>query len=200
MGLQNILAKAGEYLSIPSVIRFEQPFLDYLADDFNIPGYDVEKHERILAVRKKGLSSDKIVTAHIDRHGIVVDDQGNFEYAAFNAERFYGGDDKHSENFMKKLGQRFIGEPVFAYGIAGNTIAEGKVKGFSVDQAAARLYFEIEGLGRLAPSTPVAYVSGLAQENGRISSQIDNAISVAVAKELVKDGFDGTLLFAQKKR
>ncbi|MBN2458684.1 hypothetical protein JXB28_00210 [Candidatus Woesearchaeota archaeon] len=197
--LQNILSKTNEYLNVPAVIRFEQPFLDYLADDFNIPGYEVEKHDRILTVRKKGLASDKIITAHIDRHGIVADENGNFEYAAFNAERFYGEQEKHSEKFLTKLGERFIGEPVFAYGIAGNTIAEGKVKGLSIDQVAARLYFEIEGMGKLAPGTPIAYFSQLSQENGRVSSQIDNAISAAVARQLAKDGFDGTFLFATEE-
>lgn len=44
--------------------------------------------------------------------------------------------------------------------------------------------------------TAIAYVSPLTRENGNISSQIDNAVSVAVAYQLVQDGFDGTLLFS----
>jgi len=89
VSLQKVISKTDEYLNVPSVVRFEQPFLDHLADDFNHPGYDVDKQYRILVVRKKGLRSPKIMTVHIDRHGIVINEQGNPEYAAFNAKRHY---------------------------------------------------------------------------------------------------------------
>jgi len=47
MSLQNIISKTGEYLNVPAVVRFEHPFMDYLADDFNTSGYDIEKKDRI---------------------------------------------------------------------------------------------------------------------------------------------------------
>ncbi|MBN2053125.1 hypothetical protein JW756_06490 [Candidatus Woesearchaeota archaeon] len=199
MSLSNILSKITEYLEIPSVIRFEQPFMHYLAEDFTMPGYDVEMHDRILIVKKKNSASPKIVTAHIDRHGVVVNQEGQFEYAAFNAKMNYGDEPESSESLIKKSGERFVNEAVYAYDLEGKTIAEGVVKSFSCGAGKGHLFFQIEGLKGLPAGTPVAYKSILANQNGSISSQIDNAISVAVIHQLLKDGFDGKVLFATEE-
>lgn len=195
MSLQEILAKTEEYLSVPSVVRFEHPFIDHLSDDFNTSGYEVEKQDRLLVVHKKGIRSPKVVTAHIDRHGIVVNDDGNFEYAAFNAKRHYADENDSSETIFKNSGERFKGEGVYAYDAKGRILGEGIVKDFSYDFGRKDLFFEIEGLEGLPVGVAVAYKSPLAREGGNVSSQIDNAVSVAVAYQLVKDGFDGTLIF-----
>ncbi len=199
MSLQNIISKTSEYLNVPAVVRFEHPFMNYLADDFNTSGYDVKKQDRLLVVRKKGLRSPKIVTAHIDRHGMVVNEQGKPEYAAFNAKKHYGDENKSSEAIFKKSGQRFIDEAVYAYDLQGRKIADGIVKKFSYDFDAKDLIFEVDGFGRLPTGSPIAYVSPLVREAGNLSSQIDNAVSVAVAYQLVQDCFDGTLLFAAEE-
>jgi len=199
MTLQSIISKTREYLNIPAVVRFEHHFIDYLADDFNIHGYEIEKQDRLLVVHKKGSKSSKILTAHIDRHGIVINEKGQPEYAAFNAKKYYGDKNKSSEAIFKKSGQRFIDEMVYAYDENGRKIEEGRVKGFSYDFNAKDLVFNIDGFGKLPAGTPVAYISPLIKKKGRISSQIDNAISIAVTYNLVQDGFDGTLLFATEE-
>jgi putative aminopeptidase FrvX len=199
MSLQNIISKTGEYLDVPAVVRSEQPFMDYLANDFNTSGYDIEKQDGLLIVRKKGIKSSKIITAHIDRHGIVVNNEGKPEYAAFNAKKHYGDENKTSEAISKKSGQRFVNELVYAYDKNGRKIEEGKVKGFSYDFNTKDLVFDIDGFDKLPVGTAIAYISPLVRENGNLSSQIDNAISVAVAYQLVQDGFDGTLLFATEE-
>lgn len=196
MGLQNILTKTEEYLSIPSVVRFEHPFMNHLAEDFSISGYEVEKQDRLLVVTKKGLKSPKILTTHIDRHGIVINQDGDFEYAAFNAKKYYKIENKSEEDIFKKSGERFIDELVYAYDSNGKRLDEGKVKGFKYDFDKKDLFFEIEGLEGLASRIAIAYKSSLNREGGNISSQIDNAISVAVAHQLVQDGFDGRIIFS----
>ena len=199
MSLQNIVSKTAEYLNVPGVVRFEHPFMDHLADDFNTYSYEIEKQDRLLVVRKKGLRSPKVVTAHIDRHGIVINEEGKPEYAAFNAKKHYGDKIESSEAIFKKSGQRFIDEVVYAYDKSGRKIDEGRVKGFSYNFDTKDLVFDIDGFGKLPAGTPVAYVSSLIKENGNLSSQIDNAISIAVAYQLVKDGFDGTLIFVTEE-
>jgi putative aminopeptidase FrvX len=196
MALEPILAKTAEYLTIPAVVGYEGPFMDHLADDFNIPGYDVEKGDGILVVRKKGSQSPQIVTAHLDRNGIVVNDAGNFEYAVFNLKRTNGDKNNAPEGVFKKSGERFIGELVYAYGTQGDVMAEGIVRDFYYNYLMGDLFFGIEGMGCLPAGTPIAYRSQLVREKGIISSQIDNAISVAVARQLVSEGFDGTLFLA----
>ena len=199
MSLQKIISKTSEYLKIPAVVRFEQPFMNHLADDFNKSGYDIEKKDKLLVVRKKGLRSPKILTAHIDRHGIVVNEKGKNEYAAFNAKKHYGEENESSEKVFKKSGERFINESVYAYDSDGRKIEEGKVKNYSYDFKAKNVFFDIDGFDKLPSGTPIAYISSLARKSGDISSQIDNAISIAVAYQLANDGFDGTLLFSTEE-
>lgn len=205
MSIQNIVAKTEEYLRVPAVVRQEHPFMTLLADDFNSSGYEVEKQDRLLAVKKKGTKSSKIVTAHIDRHGIVVNGDGNFEYAAFNAKKHYRDENQYSGETFKKCGQTFIDETVYAYDSEGRFLQAGIVTGFSIvrgfsyDLNKKDLFFEIEGLKGLPTGVVIAYHSPLVQEAGNISSQIDNVISVAVAYQLVQDGFDGTLLLTTEE-
>jgi len=199
MSLQHILSKTEEYLQVPAVVRFEHPFMKHLADDFNTSGYEIEKHDRLLVVQKKGVRSSTIVTAHIDRHGIVINEEGKPEYAAFNAKKHYGDENTSPEAIFQKAGQRFIDELVYAYDENGRTIEEGKVKGCSYNFDTKDLLFEIDGFFGLPEGTPISYVSSLALANGHLSSQLDNAISAAISYQLIQDGFDGTILFAAEE-
>jgi putative aminopeptidase FrvX len=200
MSLQNIILKTQEFLKVPSVVRFEKPFITRLSEEFSLPGYEVDLQEHLLVVSKTGRCGPGILTAHIDRHGLVLNKEGLLEYAAFNAKKHYEMDIKDSENLFKKIGVRFVGEPVYAYNpVSGSQLDAGIVRSFSYDFQNKKLIFEAEGLQKLEPDTPVAFVSNLEQKDGSISSQIDNVISVAVAYQLVKDGFDGRLFFSAEE-
>jgi len=78
-------------------------------------------------------------------------------------------------------------------------MAEGVVNGFSYNLDAKTLIFDIPDFDKLPAGTAIAYISPLVRETGHLASQIDNAISAAVAYQLVQDGFDGTLLFATEE-
>ena len=91
MSIDNIISKTVEYLKIPSVVGFDGPFLDYLAKDFSkIPGYKIEKREKLLILRRENSESKKIITAHYDRHGLIVNENGEFEHAGFFLKRHNG--------------------------------------------------------------------------------------------------------------
>jgi len=203
MSLQEILAKTDEYLQIPSVIGFERAFIQYLFADFSKRGCEVRMYNKFLTVSKKNSKNPKVLTAHIDRHGIVTDLNGNFEYAAFNVKKSYGINIKGSEKFFKKVGQRFIDEIVYAYNyLSGDKYGEGKVKSFSYDVEKKNLFFEIEGFSdikRLQAPIPVAYKSQLKIREGLVSSQIDNVISISVIHQLVSDGFDGKIILTAEE-
>jgi len=199
MSIKKILAKTDEYLHVPAVVRFEQPFIRHLAADFNGEAYVVEKHDRFLVVYRKGSKSPKILTAHIDRHGIVTNQDGNFEYAAFNAEKHYGISNDSSEEEFTESGESLLNEQVYAYNLNGNVLDEGRVKSFSYDFDRKNLMFEMDGLKSLPNGTPIALKSPLVVQDGNISSQIDNALSVAVAYQLIQDGFDGRVIFTPEE-
>lgn len=198
MGLKEILSKIDEYIAVPSVVRFEAPFINHLAKDFDKNGYKVENQGKILAVTKN-TKNPKIITAHIDRHGIVVNNDGKFEFASSNAKKFYGFKDTSSKTIFEKSGQRFIGGSVYAYDINGKPLEQGIVAGFSQDFDKKDLFFEIEGLKNLPTNTPISYQSRLNRKNGNIDCQLDNVSSIAVAYQLTQDGFDGTILFTAEE-
>jgi len=81
MSSKKIIKKVEKYLTIPSVVRFENSFMNYLENDFNLPDYDIEKQDRLLIIKRKNSKSSVILTAHIDRIGIIVNGDGKFEYA-----------------------------------------------------------------------------------------------------------------------
>jgi putative aminopeptidase FrvX len=197
MSVEKIVDKTAEYVRIPSVIGFEEPFLQHLARDFSeTQGYKVERVGRMLAVTKKGPKSSKILTAHIDRQGIIATLEGRFEYAAFRAVKQSGDENGWPESEFQAMGESFTGEPVWAYNLRGGQIAEGRVTGSSYDFDEKDLIYSIDGLQGLDGGSPIALKSELTQRNGRISAQIDNAVSIAVIRQLVRDGFDGTVLLA----
>ncbi|MFQ5621293.1 MAG: hypothetical protein ACE5FT_05605 [Candidatus Nanoarchaeia archaeon] len=196
MPVDEIVAKLESYMAVPAVVGFEDHFMALLADDFNFPGYTIEEHDGIIAVTKTGTKSPVVITAHTDRHGIVVNEEGEFEYAAFYAKRNYGIPIESPESVFQKSADRYIGEAVFAYDSGGNVIWDGEVIDSSYDFDAKKVVFGIGGLGGLPSDTPIALRSVLSQEDDLVSSQIDNAASIAVARQLVANGFDGTVLLA----
>lgn len=199
MGLNNILAKTEEYLQIPAVIRFEQLFMKHLAADFCKENYKVEEYDRLIAVSKKHSKSPKILIVHIDRHGIVTNWCSYFEYAFFNAQKYYKIKIKAEEWFFQDTGESFLDEIVYAYNRAGKVLGEGKVFAYFCDFKKKDLLFGIYGLEKLLPETPIAYKSQLIVQNGKISSQLDNVVCVAVAHQLVQDGFDGKIIFSTEE-
>ncbi|MBW2990439.1 hypothetical protein KY348_01910 [Candidatus Woesearchaeota archaeon] len=213
MSLQNIIEKTREYLQVPSVVGYEHNFMKHLEKDFSKEGYEVQRHEHVVTVSKTDSINPKILTAHIDRHGMVINSKGIFEpaffeYAAFYMKKLLGMEIKASENKLKKTGERFVNEIVYHYGdYFRPKDDEGRVTGYIYDKKKKNLLFEIDGMWKLKfiissgwpIITPIAFKSELEVKEGKISSQLDNAISVAVAYQLVQDGFDGRVILAAEE-
>jgi putative aminopeptidase FrvX len=212
MSLQKIIEKTGELIKVPSVTGFEGSFLKYLTDDFRKKGYEVKNcGDNFLVVSRKGAKNPVLLTAHTDRHGLVLHMNSEFEYAAHYMKRFNGMKVTDSESLLKEIGERFVGEQVYVYNdfdLSGTIFGEGVVKSASFHLENKKVSFKIEGFKGLSPefhlissmaSLPVAFKSELKQEGGTISSQIDNVISVALVYQLLEDGFDGEVLFSTQE-
>ena len=199
--MEKILEKLQQLLAIPSVVRFEQPLLDYLEDFcMKLPDYDIEQTDRLLVVRKKNSSSNKLVSAHIDRHGLVYNKENKLVYAAFEAEDYYEDEIEAEESVFEKVTARFIGEEVYAYEpVTGEELSKGKITGAKYDFDKKDVYFTVQGLTPLKENTPLALVSKLHHHKEYFSSQIDNSVSVAVAMQLLEEGFDGTVIFTTEE-
>lgn len=192
---QAILDKLGGLLKVPGVVGFEKPLTNYIKSLCEkCYDYETEINGGLIVVKKKNSNSKKILSIHIDRHGLVYT-KGQYRYSAFEQLKNHGSLVEAEESVFEKVASRYIGETFYAYNSeTGEKIAEGKVKGSKYNFEEKYVSFDIEGLN-LEEGTPLALVSNITYTNDYFSSQIDNSISVAVAIQLLEDGFDGMVVF-----
>lgn len=201
MTVENILEKLKDLLKIPSVVRFEQAMLDYLEGFcLKLEDYEVTQTDRLLVVKKKSTGSERIISVHIDRHGIVKNNSGELVYAAFEAEKYYEDNIEATEYVFERVASRYIGEEFYAYNpVTGAKLSRGKVIGANYDFENKCVKFQMKNLGNIANGTPLALVSKLLYHDDYFYSQIDNSISVAVAMQLLEEKFDGTIIFSTEE-
>lgn len=199
-GVRTVVAKTREYLRQPAVVGYEQLFLDYLARDFASLGCQIDRQTKLLAVWRSE-AQPQILSVHIDRHGLVGTGGGEYEYAAYVARQSeYQEDLSIGREMLEKIRDRFLGEEVVAYEAeTGRSLGESVIREAQVCDRRAKLVFPIEGFEKFPPGTPVAFSPICQMEEGRISGQLDNAISAAVAYTLFAQGFMGTTLFTAEE-
>ena len=81
MPFETVVRKTIEYLAIPSVVGHEKIFMAHLYDDFFNLGLDVVQYDKVLEISGKQPYSN-ILSAHIDRHGLISMGDGTYAYAA----------------------------------------------------------------------------------------------------------------------
>ena len=198
--VDRIIRKTVEYLESPSVVGFEGPFFAHLVRDFAALGCDVERHDKLLAV-SRGPSRAEILSCHIDRHGLVGTGDGEFEYAAFVAR---ANDDREdvaaSRSMLRKICDRFFGEPVRAYAPGnGEILARGEVEHAYFCPRRINLVFRIPGFEVLPVGTPASFHRPCQIDSRRLTGQLDNAISAAFTYVLFESGFAGRALFTAEE-
>jgi hypothetical protein len=198
--VDQIIGKTVEYLERPSVVGFEGPFFAHLARDFAALGCEVEHHEKLLSV-SRGPSRAEILSCHIDRHGLVSTGHGEFEYAAFVASADDDGEDvTASRSMLRKICDRFFGEPVRAYAPGnGEILARGEVEHAYFCPHRDNLVFRVPGFEVLPVGTPASFHRPCQIDSRRLTGQLDNAISAAFTYALFESGFAGRALFTAEE-
>lgn len=205
MVVEKILKRLGAYLDIPSVVGFEKLFLDYLDMVAQEEKFITQKSNSWLLVSSTTSPTDQLLTIHIDRHGFIVNDSGEVEFAAFYRKHLHGDDFYQEKLIFEKTAARYMGEKVFAYDPqTGTSLLNGAITGSRFDFAKKRVYYSVqwEDVSRaneLKPKTPIALHSKVQEKKNTFSSQIDNCISVAVAMQALADGFTGRVLFVAEE-
>jgi len=180
----------------PSVVGVEDAFFRVLRRELEEYKLTVERYHGLLVVQ--GSRPDSIyLSAHVDRHGLLCTGPNEFQYAAFVAgNRGELTGDSISEQFMELIAGRFQGQRVQAHvPYTGTYLGQGQIKESYVCPRRRNLIFEIEGLEFLQPGFPVSFLDRLQVVDSRISAQLDNVVSVAMLIELIRLGFQGTMLF-----
>nr|MDA3854790.1 hypothetical protein [Candidatus Woesearchaeota archaeon] len=82
--IKEILKICDEFLKIPSVVGYEKPFLNYLEKKIKKLGYETLLKKNYLVIKpKNNVDSRYLFSAHIDRHGLILNDSNKVEYGAF---------------------------------------------------------------------------------------------------------------------
>ncbi|MGF1570134.1 MAG: peptidase M42 [Nodosilinea sp.] len=201
------IADMGEFLEIlqllirePSVVGSEDSFFRVLRREMEEVGAEVQHYHGVLVAQGKR-PHDLMLSAHIDRHGLLCTGPNEFQYAAFiagNQSELTG--DSVSEQMLHTIENRFQGQRVQAHlPYTGTYLGQGHITRSYICPERKNLIFEVEGLDHLQPGTPIAFLDRLQFNDGYISAQLDNVLSAAIIIFLFRCGFEGTALFTAQE-
>jgi putative aminopeptidase FrvX len=198
--IQPFLDLLAALVRTPSVVGSEEPFFRVLQRELELHGVSVRRYQGILEAYG-GRPESLIVSAHVDRHGVVASGPGEFQYAAYVA-RAQGDLDGNSisEQMAETIGGRFAGARVEAYDPwHGGYLGQGEILSSFRCEKRNNVIFEIPALLGLRPGTPVAYLEHLDVREDCIAAQLDNVLTVALAVDMFRRGYQGTVLFTAEE-
>lgn len=186
-----------QLVKVPCVVGSEHPFFMSIKRELEELELDVEYYDGILVAKGNDPQSG-YVSAHADRHGLICTGHNEFQYAAFIAKNqadLLGN--SNSEQLLKNFEMRFVGQRVQAYEPwSGSYLGIGTIKDAFLCEKRNNVIFKIDAFEHLYPGTPIAFVDKVnISEDGLISAQLDNVISVALIIYMYHLGYQGTAFF-----
>ena len=184
----------------PSVVGAEHSFFLTLRRELEEMGVGTTLYEGVLVAQGRRPGAG-VLSAHIDRHGLICTGPNEFQYAAFltqNRADLTGN--SVAEQTYNTISERFAQQPVQAYDPwSGAYLGIGDIVNAYICPRRNNLIFEVQGLEYLMPGTPVAYVDTLHKSDGLLTAQLDNVISAALILHLYRCGFEGTAFFTAQE-
>lgn len=184
----------------PSVVGAEHSFFRVLQRELEERGAIVTWYEGLL-VAQSPEPGPTMLSAHIDRHGLICTGPNEFQYAAFVA----GGrsdllGNSVSEELMLTIADRFEDVPVYGYEPwSGAYRGAGVIERSYICEYRNNLIFEVRGLEHLVAGTPVAFRDTLTVSDTHLSGQLDNVLTVAILVSMFELGFRGTAFFTAQE-
>lgn len=200
LDLSGFLTTLQTLIREPSVVGTEDSFFRVIRRELEEVNVAVGYFQGVLVAQGKDPHS-LVLSAHIDRHGLLCTGPREFQYAAFiagNQGEMTG--ESVSEQMLDSIADRFRDQRVQAHlPYTGTYQGQGKITRAFVCPHRRNLIFELDGLDYLQPGTPIAFLDRLLIENGYLSAQLDNVLSVAMLIHLFRHGFQGTALFTAQE-
>ena len=195
-GMDDFLNLLRAFVREPSVVGVEDAFFRVLRRELEEYPISVTRYHGLLVAQGDDPES-AYLSAHVDRHGLLATGPNEFQYAAFIASnRGELTGDSASEQFMELIADRFEGQRVQAHiPYAGSYLGQGRITQAYVCPRRKNLIFEVDGLEYVQPGVPVSFLDRLHVDDGMISAQLDNVVSVAMLIDLIRSGFRGTAFF-----
>jgi len=189
-----------QLIRTPSVVGAEHSFFLVLKRELDEIGIQTTLYEGVLVAEGDNPDSG-MISAHIDRHGLLCTGPNEFQYAAFTAHN--RGDltgDSVAEKTYQNIKERFINQQVQAYDPwSGAYLGIGEIDNAYLCERRENLLFNVKGLEHLYAGTPVAYMDTLSYEEGHLSAQLDNVLSAAIILFLYEMGYQGRAFFTAQE-
>jgi putative aminopeptidase FrvX len=186
-----------QLIRVPSVVGAEHPFFMMLKRELEELEVTVEYYDGLLVAKGSNPSSGYI-SAHADRHGLICTGHNEFQYAAFIAKNQADlSGNSNSEQLLKNFEDRFVNEKVQAYEPwSGSYMGIGVIQEAYLCSRRNNIIFNIGDYSHLYPGTAIAFMDKLTiHEDGLISAQLDNVISIALILYMYHLGYQGTAFF-----
>lgn len=184
----------------PSVVSAEHSFFRVLQRELEERGAKVTWYEGLL-VAQGNAPDNLMISAHIDRHGLICTGPQEYQYAAFiAANRSELLNTAVSEHLMNKITERYIALPVYAYEPwSGMYRGNGVITHSYICPFRNNLIFEIDQLDGVIAGTPVAFKDKLVVNEDTLQGQFDNVLTASVLVHLFSMGFQGTAFFTAQE-
>lgn len=189
-----------QLIRTPSVVGAEHSFFLFLKRELEEIGIQTALHEGVLVAEGSDPDSG-MISAHVDRHGLICTGPNEFQYAAFTAQN--RGDltgDSVAEKTYQDIKERFIHQRVQAYDPwSGAYLGLGNIDNAYFCERRNNVLFNVQGLEHLYAGTPVAFADTLSYEEGHLSAQLDNVLSAAIILFLYERGYQGRAFFTAEE-
>lgn len=185
-----------ELIRQPSVVGAEHAFFRVLQRALEERGAQVYWYEGLLVAQGTDPRA-VMLSAHIDRHGLICTGPNEFQYAAFVAgSRSDLLGNSVSESLMNRISDRFDQVELMAYEPwSGAYRGKGTINNSYICEYRNNLIFEVRGLEHLVAGTPVAFADRLLIAEDRFFGQLDNVLTTAALVHLFELGYQGTAFF-----
>lgn len=200
LDLEGFLTTLQMLIREPAVVGAEDSFFRVVRRELEEVGARVSYFQGLL-VAQGNCPTSVIMSAHIDRHGLLCTGPNEFQYAAFIAgNRSEQTGESVSEQMMSSVSDRFSGQRVQAHlPYTGTYQGQATITRSFVCPKRNNLFFELDGLEFLQPGTPISFLDRLRIVDGYLSAQLDNVLSVAMLIHLFRHGYQGTALFTAQE-
>ena len=184
----------------PSVVGAEDSFFRVVRRELEEVGVSVKHYQGVLVAQGRD-PHRLILSAHLDRHGLLCTGPNEFQYAAFIAgNQSEQTGESVSEQMLSSIADRFCGQRVQAHlPYTGTYQGQGAITRSYVCPHRRNLIFELDGLEFLHPGTPISFLDRLRIHGDYLSGQLDNVLSVAMLIHMFQHGFQGTALFTAQE-
>lgn len=184
----------------PAVVGAEHSFFRVIQRELEERGAKVTWYEGLLVAEGKAPKS-LLLSAHIDRHGLICTGPNEFQYAAFVAgARSDLLGNSASEELMLTIADRFTNADVYAYEPwSGSYCGSGKIKNCYICEYRNNLIFEVKGLEHVVAGMPIAFRDNLRVSKDSISAQLDNVLTAAILIDMFEHGYEGTAFFTAQE-